>query len=382
MAERIPEIVVTGKRGRSSSGGGSPFGFRVNQFGGGFISDEEQDRREAREGEDQNEEEEDETEETEIPAVVLTKTKPAKKAIPEIKVTAKRITERGGPKKVYGLEYWERNPVRAKARSDLDRKLREAQMRELAKKLGKPIPEIKVVAKRLPKPVSMLPFGGPLIFGADILAQIADRFSRMRLDEAGRVATRTVRPGPDTKVKTIQPEKIPEIIVKGKRPPVKSPRFTRRDLKRFKDFRAPRVDFPDQRPTAVPTSIVKPKTPSKKKPKLFDLVSSNQQPRSVQLGIPRRRPGQPTTTTPTTTGFPGPGGLTGVNPQVLPLPGVGSSVRTRTCPPCRPKKEKPRTKCYKKLVKERTNPKNDKFYKLVEINCKSGKEVYKPKRKT
>jgi len=368
VADRIPEIVVTGKRGRSSSGGGDPFGFRVNQFGGGFVSDEEQDRREAREGEDENEE-------SEIPAAVLTKTKPAKKAIPEIKVTAKRVPK---PKKVFGLEFWERNPVRRQASQETERLLREAKLREVAKKVGKPIPEIKVIAKRLPKPVSMLPFGGPLIFGADILAQIADRISRGRLDDAGRVATRTVRPGPDTKVKTIQPEKIPEIIVKGKRPPVKSPRFTRRDLKRFKDFRAPRVDFPDQRPTAVPTSIGKPKTPSKKKPKLFDLVSSNQQPRSVQLGIPRRVPGQPTTT-PTTTGFPG--GLTAGNPQVLPLP-QGDPIRSGRCPPCRPKREKPRTKCYKKLVKERTNPKNDKFYKLVEINCKSGKEVYKPKRKT
>lgn len=353
----IPEVTTIGRRLKGPGGPGvRPFGVRVNAFSGGFESDEEADRREDRDEEDEEQEEDDTIEE-----IVAVGTATATKA---------RIPA--------GLTRAEFNLGRTRAGAlnrAFDAMNRKAVTDKLAPK--KKIPEIVVKAKRIPKAISgLLRFGGPVTFVADIAGRMADQISRRRLDEAGEVATRTVRPGPDTKVRTIEPETIPEIFVTAKRKPVERPRITRRDLRNFRNLGDPRVGFPDQRPDRDPKPKVKRPTLPKENPGLIKLSQPNPLPRSIQLGIPRRRPGEPGVRT---RSMPGPGGLTGVGPGLVPL-AMGQPVHSQRCPPCPKPKKKNRTKCYKKLVKETTNPRNDKVFKLVEINCRSGKEISKRKR--
>ncbi len=80
--------------------------------------------------------------------------------------------------------------------------------------------EVVTKAKRIPKPTYLTRLLGPLSAAtsvAELGAMISDQISQTRLDEAGREATATDFPGPDTAVRTIQPERIPEIVVKAKR---------------------------------------------------------------------------------------------------------------------------------------------------------------------
>ena len=351
----IEEIIVTGERARPT--------FRSDPFGRDLDALDEQERIEdaldrAEEARDEAEEEQEET------------------TIEEIIVRAAPTAVAARP--IAGLTRSEFNLGRARAAS-LDRAF--SAMNQAA------IDEITVVARRSPTFArSILPFGGGLTFGADILARIVDRIGEQRLDEAGRVATRPVPFKPDTPVATIQPEVIPEIVVTAPRP--RAPVLPVPTLRPSHDrgFFDPRVDFPSQRPTAVLQTVAAPTAPPVKKPRLIDFVlpdpgasgdprqgtGSRPLPRSTLLNIPRRVPGSPIPTT-------GPGNLTGFGPAVLTSvqPGGG---RASNCPPCKPRKKKNRTKCYKRLVKEKTNPRNDKSFKLVEINCRSGKEIPKKRK--
>lgn len=63
--------------------------------------------------------------------------------------------------------------------------------------------------------------------------------------------------------------------------------------------------------------------------------------------------------------------------RVQPRAGLGANLGTQNCPPCTKKKErkKPRTECYKKLVKEGVTEDLDQSYNWVKIDCLSGREL-------
>lgn len=255
------------------------------------------------------------------------------------------------------------------------------------------IEEITVKAKRIGRRTSAFvrfsPFAGALVGAADLLAQISDTVSQQRLDEAGRVATRPSKPKPDTPVATIPDEVIPEIKVFGRRRPARPrtplPVPTSRPGTNVltPDFS---VGFPSQLPGIVTAPVAKPKPPKQTaKPKPRNLPTTTLRPTVGSdprfFGDPRVR-STPRQTPKIPTARPAPRPPIFAGPSVT---GVPLSDPTRTgssfCPPCKPKKPKPRTKCYKKLVKERTNPKNDVETKWTEINCRTGREITKPRKR-
>lgn len=62
-----------------------------------------------------------------------------------------------------------------------------------------------------------------------------------------------------------------------------------------------------------------------------------------------------------------------LNPQAQP------KEQRKRCKKC--KEDKPRKRCYRKLVKEATKPKDDKAYRWQRIDCKTGENIRKPKKK-
>lgn len=247
------------------------------------------------------------------------------------------------------------------------------------------IDEIVVKAKRVKPPIGLVrAFAGPALFAADVSARIVDQISRQRLDEIGRIATLTDPPKPDTPVRTIKPETIPEIIVTAKRPtrrPI-SPLPGRIDISRD-PLGDPRVGLvrptiPAISPVKVPKPTIPGKTKRPKSPLLAfpDMgLTPVSPPRSRPATIPRSR-------LLNIGGTPNPAitpGLTGSNVAGVPsLQTAPVRVRANTCGPCpKPKrdKDKKRTKCYKKLVEERRTSSRDKVFKWTRIDCDTGREL-------
>jgi hypothetical protein len=363
----LEEIIVTGRRRRGASP--SPDGDPLENFRNLDRADEMDREEDGRE---------EEIEEITVTAVATKLAKDQKEALRSATLTpferemAEETARREAAKRM-GKTPLERT-LGEKRAADLKRALDAARKAE--------IDEIIVTGKRFVSGAARIGMRGGfgVVDFVDIGARIADQISRQRLDDAGRIATRTVPPKPDTPVKTIPAEVIPEIIVRAKRPKPKRPKFPEfsRD---FPDTSLPFVvEFPNQNPTAAPEiSVPTPKPPKKRKPKIVDLMLTDSPgrqfltnplnlPRSRLLRIPQRttRPDNP------------PGNLTGVGPQVLTSPFLAGG---NGCAPCKKPKPKDRKKCFKTLVKQATNPKNDKVFKLVEINCKTGKEIPKKKDK-
>jgi len=263
---------------------------------------------------------------------------------------------------------------------------------DVAKKLGKPIEEIIVTGVKQPKTFGRLlgPVGAGALLLGDIGAKLADQISQRKLDEAGRLATRTIPPKPDTPVATIQPEVIPEIVVTAKqprpRPAIGLTGFVGGMLglysepigklpvgARVSEPASPRI-APPKRPKK-PTTIGVSADPLTRIP--FDMVGSEPRfsrtrepapiPRSRLLGIGT---GQPKS-------IPGiNAGLTGANVFALPLP--QTQTRSAICAPCpraKRKKRQRRTKCYRQLVKQGRYASRDKTSKWAQIDCDTGKTI-------
>ncbi len=375
----LEEIIVTGRRRRRPG----DFGFgRDEQFDdrqelgtrdtSPFEFEREFDTRDdARFSFEEGDEEE--TDAARKAAVLLTATQAqeAMKPLTEIKVVAKRAVKQ--PPKKIGVTTRDlfKGPQLRALEASVEAKLRAA-------KFG-PFEEIKVVAKRIPKG-SFLPFGGPIIFAADIIGQITNVISQRRLDEVGYLATRTVKPKPDTPVKTISPEIIDEIVVTAKRPRAKRPDILRDFSTRDIDFFDSGAGFPSQKPTAVkfavksPKRIPKPKLPFDLDPFTFTRTNIRPGERGSPSAQPRTGPRSTLLNIPKRTT---PGDLTRFNPQVIGLPITASSPQLAggSCGPCPKPKEKKRKKCYKGLMKQGRFARNDKFTKWVEINCRTKREI-------
>ena len=272
------------------------------------------------------------------------------------------------------------------------------------------IDEIVATATRVSRVPTFLGAGGLLTGAAFLGAAIVDRLSQLRLDEAGRVATRETFPGPDTPVVTIpQAEVLPEVIVTARRIPTRPTvdptmfTFISPDQDPFEMVPVvPRI-LP-QVPTADPGDLAVPQeipTIPRVRPTVFPL------PLEIPLVAPRIRPGvftdpavrpQPFTNPlidpqvdpqvdPETRADP----LTLIDPRVVGSPGPTAfpfrlplfqtdpkQARPANCPPCKkPKKEKEkeRKRCFKKLVKEGLFPSDDQEFRWVPIDCFTGREL-------
>lgn len=291
----------------------------------------------------------------------------------EIKVTAPR------PRPVSGLTRAEFNLGRARAAS-----LESILAADMARKIEAALPEIVVTGRRIAPIVGRVL--GPVVNIVDIVSQVATEFSIQRLDEAGRLATQTVESRRDSPVQTMQPEVLPEIVVKAQR-------IVPRTLTQTLDFSLPRTTlpqvllpksflFPSQTPTAEPKiTVPKPKLRQRSETKTQQLtqILTGTLPQIQFLTNPKNisrsrllRIGRTGTRTDQLTRD-----LTGVQTRVLSSPKLAQTQ----CPPCKQKRKKNRTKCYKTLVKQKLNPANDKVYKLVQINCDTGREIYKRRGK-
>ena len=280
----------------------------------------------------------------------------------------------------------------------------------------KVVEEIIVTAPRPGAPVVGPTLGAT--FASLGIATVIGFTAREILDELGEqmlerefaelMAPDAFRPG-DTPVVVTKPETIPEIIVTAKR------------LDVIRDFYLPpmpQFDFPDKDLIILPRPQVQPQPqPTLPDVEIAPITAPQIQP-ATPPRIPRRPPSRirtprrtrietqtqteiltqtQTQVQPFTLTSP----LTSPLAQALPSLSPASRARTRTrtrtrtqtlaqrlrglvgagspvttCPPCPKKdKEKPRSRCYKKLVKEAFLPSLDKEYDWVEINCYTGREL-------
>lgn len=258
---------------------------------------------------------------------------------------------------------------------------RNVAQQEIAKKTGQTIEEIVVKGVRTVRRVPIGLLGSGLTGGFQLGAWIADEVSRKRLEESYRIF-QGIKPRPkDSPVATIQPPPpIPEIIVTAKRPPAPRPTQPRMPTMFPETFSRPSIEMAPR-----PKKPAKPVVPAPKLPKVllpgatilpFDLASPGRQPgrrrepsarpgtRSFRLGIGRPDTGFRDPLTPRLT-----------TPQGVPVPLSDPRLATGGCPPCPKKKDKPRTRCYRQLVKQARLERNDKISKWAEINCRTGKTI-------
>ena len=135
----------------------------------------------------------------------------------------------------------------------------------------------------------------------------------------------------------------------------------------------PQVEIPQRSPFVIPLTqpvldpATRPQTEPRVAPSPATRPLTEPQPRVVPLprtrGVPRTAP-RPRTLPRTRT---------------LPSPFAQPGRRPDRCPPCPKKKpeedEKPRTRCFKKLVKEGLFPDLDQEFEWVQIDCLTGREI-------
>lgn len=281
------------------------------------------------------------------------------------------------------------------------------------------IEEIIVTASRPALPIGM--FGGLLAGAAVIGAEIARELSQQRLDESFR-AFQNVQPRtPDSPVATIEPEVIDEIIVTARRPILRpgllptgfsflspdadpfemetiTPRFfpeTPQIPEISPQFPEIFPEIPQPRPTISPQiAPPRPQILPEIRPEIGDAPDTFAFPLATPLPLPSPLPlPQPfPDVTPQPFAPPAPAPLTPVSPGLVGFPNPmqfaqpfaqtdpNFDTKTRKCKPPvktkqKKKREKPRTKCFKKLVKEARFKKNDKSFNWVAIDCRTGKEI-------
>jgi len=254
----------------------------------------------------------------------------------------------------------------------------------------------------LAAPKLALPAFLAMIGGVLVKAILEDRGQAL-LDEEYRVLmAKGTRTQYDTPV-FAEPQVVPEIITTGKRQQTRSdyqlpplPEF-------FPDFAtpfelAPAVSPGVASPGSAPAPVVQPMTiPS---PAPFRIPSPAARPLAQPWAMPfaqpspladplaqpsadpRAKPKPRTSPKPRTRAVPrtGTNPLTRLGPSTLPLPSPQaqpSRARSRRCPPCKKgkKREEPRTKCWKKLVKEGLYPSQDTSYEWVPLDCITGREL-------
>ena len=282
------------------------------------------------------------------------------------------------------------------------------------------IEEVTVTAPKVAK-VPLGGIGGVLTGLAMIGAEMAREFSQQRLDEAYRVF-QDVQPRPkDSPVKTIEPEVIPEIVVTARRPfpgPVRipqdysfigpdtdpfvmvpiSPRFMPTQPAAVPDIAVPQPILPEIQPLPLdiplplptiqplplptiqpfpgPGTIVAPLPQAQPQPSPLPLPLPQPLPLPLPDILPQPfAPPAPVPLTPTS-----PVGVSFPFPFATPLPLTQPRLATpsKKCPPCKKqkeKKEKKRTECWKKLVKEGITAKQDKEFRWVPIDCRTGREL-------
>jgi len=224
---------------------------------------------------------------------------------------------------------------------------------------------------------------------ADVIAMISDKVSQKKLDDTfAELMAQDVRPRPDTPLKTIpkkkdqeqsKPKPIDEIIVRGKRKIDRSAR-TPTNLRQLL-----RVGMGSLVPRSPVFELEPPKLPKKApQPRLRTQPERNPLDPRLPLGIlfarlPDRLPatltdpiGIPPTGRPVRTREPEPNPRAAIFPRLQTQP-----ERAAFCPPC-PKESKRRKKrniCYKQLVKQRRDPRQDIKYNWVRIDCDTGREL-------
>ena len=282
-----------------------------------------------------------------------------------------------------------------------------------------PIPEITVTGKAPVRP----PFGafgtavprafslgyiGALVGGYLARAIFEERGQAMLDAEYEKLMAKGDRVQTDSPVFST-PEAIPEIVVTAKRAPAIN-RYLMPPLPQFyPDFAtpyelspavSPRVPMPDVAPQTdvSPLSIPLPQPLSVPSPAPFTTMQPTTSPwlspqpfaqpqaqprtdpRTQPQTRPQTRPGtRPgTRTTPRT----GTNPLTRLQPRGLPYPQPMPMPQPKAeqgrCPPCKKKtqeRKKPRTACWKKLVKEGPYEEDDESYNWVRINCMTKQEL-------
>lgn len=258
--------------------------------------------------------------------------------------------------------------------------------------------------------------GGAITGVATVGAMMAEEISQQKLDEAfAELMKEPVKPK-DTPVRVKQDEPIPEIIVKAKRPR-KRPRFrflperqligdVFTDVMSRPAFDTPTVQdieikvdsptLPEIFPDPIPKFDLRtqtqrrserrtsPRTRTRTQPRpralpqtLAELLpDTSPNPLQTTFAQPKTKPKtktQPKRKRPSTRTL-----LTGFQPGMLtsPLPQTAPQM-AGFCPPCpKPTRTvKKRNKCYKTLVKEARDPRRDKKYRWIEIDCDTGREL-------
>jgi len=262
-----------------------------------------------------------------------------------------------------------------------------------------PVPNVVVTAKRPPpaRP-NFLGRGNAAIGIAGFIAEYLNQISENALQAAGFAATRPVytQRSKDTPVQTIQPTPIDEIIVTAQTGDYRSiwPQIE------AEPYQYGRVDLgydlyaeplflnnPQLQPKAKPgrPNIRPPRPPRRPQRRERRRRIPQRRPErrpDLRPGFrPTFRPGTPKVTPQTRKGTP-PSPLFGVGtvevPRTIEFPRVGQDPQPETdkkCKPCKKKKDEPREKCYKKLVKEAVYPKDDTAYNWTEIDCITGREL-------
>lgn len=280
------------------------------------------------------------------------------------------------------------------------------------------IPEVIATA---PRPVAGAGLAGGLLTGAALFAaEIFRELSQQRLEESYQAFSNVQPRQPDSPVATIQPEVIPEIVVTAQRPTLFAPwqwplgfSFLSPDADPFEmqpiyprffpddpifPELAPQIDveIPQPRPATVqPFAIPDPQIFPQLQPEIGDAPGFFEQP----LAQPLQDPAPLLDPDPFIQPFappPPPAPLTPVNPIGVQFPSAlifddplaqpfaqtdpRMDPRTGKCKPCtkvkeKKKKEKPRTKCFKQLVKQARYKKDDKIFNWVPIDCRTGREL-------
>lgn len=232
-----------------------------------------------------------------------------------------------------------------------------------------------------------------------LAAEILRDVSQARLDVAGELATRTIPARPDTPVRVMEPEVIPEIVVTARRqelvrPPM--PQFFSVDDDPFvmqtvypryaepAPSVSPIVDAPLQIP--MPTPLVAPlplATPlplamPQPFPQPFPQPSTQPfpQPSAQPFPQPAAQPMPQPSVQPGTGTVPK--SLTGSQTGVLPFTGLQAGLcppATKTRTKCKKDKDKRRNKCYRQLVKQARYGRADKISKWAEIDCDTGRTI-------
>jgi hypothetical protein len=166
------------------------------------------------------------------------------------------------------------------------------------------------------------------------------------------------------------PVVMPQVAIPAAIPAIEIPPITAPQIPRVTPTTTPRrVAVPFSIPWQTPLPQTRPTTQPARR------VS----PQTVPQTRPTTKPAtQPRTSTrprvdPRTRSVPRTRDLTQSQAQELSLPSLQSG--TKKCPPCTKEKKKPRTKCFKKLVKEHLYPDKDTSYNWTQIDCLTGREL-------